>query len=239
MTATALAPTAAPAADVPVAPATPFRRRALAVSTVVGGLLTAAGFAATEWESGTDKLSYLDSLVVDPLRSQVAAVLLHFGYCALVPMLLVLAIMTRRTWRVAGNVGLALSMLGALSLPGLLVTDFYDMAIRQNLPADQAVAVSDAAQALPLGVLISGPMIMLTFVGMILLSVAAWRAGFFHWTAALLVVVANVLPMAAPVGALPNIAMGACLGLFMVLVGVAGLRMTDQEWVSGTRGAGR
>jgi hypothetical protein len=237
MTTTVLAPSALPA--VAVAPATPFRRRALAATAVAGGLVTTAGFVATVWETGTDKLSYLDSLVVDPLRSQLAAVLLHFGYCAIVPVLLVLGIMTRQRWRVAGNVGLALSMIGALSLPGLLVTDFYDLAIRQNLPADQAVVVSDAAQNLPLALFIAGPMILLTFVGMILLSVAAWRAGFFHWTAGLLVVAANVIPIVVPIGAVQGISQGVCLGLFMVLVGIAAFRMTDQEWVSGARGAGR
>lgn len=53
-----------------VPPATRFRRRAMGAAAVVGGLLTAAGFAATVWETGPDKLAYLDSLVVDPLRSQ-------------------------------------------------------------------------------------------------------------------------------------------------------------------------
>ena len=75
------------------------------------------------------------------------------------------------------------------------------LAIRQSLPHEQAAAVSDAAEHLPLAGLIGGPLIMLTFVGMTVL--------------------------------------GALLGLFMVLVGVAAWRMTDQEWVSGVPGAGR
>ena len=101
---------AAPTTFVP--PATRFRRRAMGAAAVVGGLLTAAGFAATVWETGPDKLAYLDSLVVDPLRSQVAAVLLHYGYMGIVPMLLALAAMTRSRWRIGGNIGLALSLPG-------------------------------------------------------------------------------------------------------------------------------
>lgn len=46
-----------------------------------------------------------------------------------------------------------------------------------------------------------------------------------------------MLPMVVPFGTLPNIISGAGLGLFLILVGVAALRMTDEEWVSGRKGA--
>ena len=217
-----------------VAPATRFRRRAMGAAAVVGGLLTAAGFAATVWETAPGKQAYLESLVVDPLRSQVAAVLLHYGYMGIVPMLLALAAMTRSRWRIGGNIGLALSLPGAFAVTGMLVTDFYDLAIRQSLPAEQAVAVSDAAQELPLAALVGGPLIMLTFVGMTVLGVSAWRAGFFHW-AMVLPVPLSVATIALPTGAVQGITQGALLGLFMVLVGVAAWRMSDEEWVTGLR----
>jgi hypothetical protein len=221
-----------------IAPATRFRRQAIATAGVIGGLLTAAGFATTVWETAEGTQAYHDSLVVDPLRSQVAALLLHFGYFGIVPVLLALGIMTRRRWTVVGNIGLALSMGGALALPGLLVTDFYDIAIRQSLPAEQAAAVSDAAAALPLAAFVGGPLIMALFAGMVVLGVAAWRAGFFHWAFALLVVVSFAIPFVTPIGALQGIAQGACLALFMIAAGVAAFRMTDEEWVTGARGAG-
>ena len=225
-----------PTATAPfVPPATRFRHRATGAAAIVGGLLTAAGFAATVWETGPDKLAYLDSLVVDPVRSQVAAVLLHYGYMGIVPMLLALAAMTRSRWRIGGNIGLALSLPGALAVTGMLVSDFYDLAIRQSLPAEQAVAVSDAAQDLPLAGLVGGPLIMLTFVGMTLLGVSAWRAGFFHW-AMVLPVPVSVATIALPPGPVQGITQGALLGLFMVLVGVSALRMADEEWVTGLRG---
>jgi hypothetical protein len=43
---------------------------------VIGGLLTAAGFATTVWEVGEGTQAYHDSLVANPFRSQVAALLL-------------------------------------------------------------------------------------------------------------------------------------------------------------------
>jgi len=76
---------------------------------------------------------------------------------------------------------------------------------------------------------------MLTFVGMTVLGLSAWRAGFVHW-AMVLPVPASVATIALPVGAVQGITQGALLGLFMVLVGVAAWRMTDEEWVTGLRG---
>ena len=108
------------------------------------------------WETAPGKPAYPDSLVVDPLRSQIAAVLLHYGYVGIVPMLLALAAMTRSRWRIG----------------------------------------SDAAEELPLAALIG----VLTFVGMTVLGVAAWRAGFFPW-AMVLPVPASVATIALPVGA--------------------------------------
>ena len=217
-----------------VPPATRFRRRAMGAAAVVGGLLTAAGFAATVRETGPEKLAYLDSLVVDPLRSQVAAVLLHYGYMGIVPMLLALAAMTRSRWRIGGNIGLALSLPGAFAVTGMLVTDFYDLAIRQSLPAEQAVGVSNAGRGAP--------------------ARRARRRSADHAhvrghdRARRRGVAGRVLPLGhgaagarlgrdhrLPVGAVQGITQGALLGLFMVLVGVAAWRMTDEEWVTGLR----
>ncbi|MBN9109193.1 MAG: hypothetical protein J0I34_10440 [Pseudonocardia sp.] len=220
-----------------VAPATRFRRRAIGTVAIVGGVLTAAGFAATVWEASASKADYLASLVSDPLRSQLAAVLLHFGYMAFIPVLVAFAAMTRRRWRVGGTIGIGLSAIGALALPGLLVTDFYDMAMRQTLPADLAVRASDAAQELPLGALVGGPFIMVMFVGFLVATIAAWRAGFAHWVMALPLVVGVALPIVLGVDPIANIASGACLGLFLVSVGVAALRMSDAQWVTGRRDA--
>lgn len=240
MTATTVPATGVPTpVEVPVAPATRFRRRAMGAAGVIGGLLTAAGFAATVWETEAGTLAYLDSFVVDPVRSQVAALLLHYGYFGIVPVLLALGIMTRRRNRVAGNVGLALSLPGALALPGLLITDFYDLAIRQALPAEQAVALADSVHELELAGFIAGPIILATFVGMTVLGVAAWRAGFFHWLPTLLVPASVIAVMIIPIGMTSGMVQGVGLAVFMVWAGIAALRMTDQEWVSGARGAGR
>lgn len=227
-----------PASAVP--PGTGFRRRAVGLSAAVGGLLVAAGFATTVWETGEGTLAYLDSLTVDPLRSQVAAVLLFFGYMGITPTLLTLAAMTRRRGRVLGTLALVLSWIGTLALPGLLVTDFYDLSIRQHLAPDVAVRVSEGAQNLPLAAFLGGPTIMLVFLGLALGAVAGWRAGFLHWSLGLTIVASVGLTMvpALRYSAVASIVGGALLGLYLLVVGVRALRMSDREWLTGARECG-
>ena len=56
---------------------------------------------------------------------------------------------------------------------------------------------------------------------------------------AVLPVPAPVATLFLPIGALQGITQGALLGLFMMMAGLTALRTTDEEWVSGVRGAGR
>lgn len=207
-----------------------FRRRAMAVSIGVGAALTFAGFATTNWEGTSSKADYLHSLSKAPVQSQVAAVLLHFGYMGFLPMLLALGVFARRRAVKLGHVGLGLGLLGALSLPGLLVTDFYDLAIGQHLPTDKAVEVSDAAQNYGWAIAIGGPIVMGVFLGMLLLLVAAWRARFLGWWPPLLLVAGLVVTF-TPKLLFAVIGSGA-VAVVMLTVALRVWRTSDDEWAT-------
>lgn len=235
MTATASEPTTL---VTPVPPGTRFRRIGVGLAALAGGLVTMAGFAATVWETEASTTAYLDSLVVDPFRSQVAAVLLSLGYMGLIAVVTALGAMSRVRWAIAGRVGLVLALPGAIVLPGILVVDFYDIAIRQTLPAEQAVAVSDAAAALPLAPLMGGVFIPLMCLGLVVLAVVAQRNRFLQAVAVLPMIVAFFTISDSP-GPVFGWITGATFLILMAAVGIAALRMTDEEWVGGSRGAGR
>ena len=78
-------------------------------------------------------------------RPSIAALLLHFGYLLLLPAALGIMHLARRSTPKVAHIGGILAVIGLATLPGLLVTDYYDLALAQALPRAQSVAIADAA----------------------------------------------------------------------------------------------
>jgi hypothetical protein len=152
-------------------------RRTTAICLVAAAAISVAGFAATPWESEHTVRSYHDALAAHPDQSQVSAVLLHFGYLLFAPAAVgILALMAPRGgWLL--RIGAVLAVLGMTTLPGLLITDAYDLALAQELPRATGVMVSEAAGELPLSTILGLPAIAGTVLGLWVLSIGLWRAG--------------------------------------------------------------
>lgn len=154
--------------------ASPWRRPAATLNLVGAGAFL-AGLALTPWESENTTRAYHDALAASPGQAEVAALTLHFSYALLAAgaFALIGVLGGSRSWWL--RIGAALVVLGATTMPGLLVTDAYDLALAQELPRETSVAVSDAAgESAILGVI--GATAMLGFVvGPVLVWVAAWR----------------------------------------------------------------
>lgn len=201
--------------------------RFTSIAWIVAGVLTLAGMLATPWEATTGTADYLTTLGSHATQGQVAAVLLHFGYLALVPAFFGLYWLLRDTpgrLRTAGGV---LAVFGAIGLPGLLVVDFYAIALYENLPIDQAVKIEEAAAGMPGAAIVAMTAALPMMLGAILLFVAAARAKALPWWMAAVMAVSMVAPMAGA----PALAIASGVGVMAVAVGIA-VRLTR----SGDRG---
>lgn len=164
-----------------------FDRVGAALAALAAGPLILAGFLTTVWEDDGSTTAYLATYLVDPARSQVAAVLLHFAYLLFLPVLLGIASVSHAAPRLRAA-GLVATVVGASTLPGLLITDFYALALVQELSLAQAVAVEERVGAYPGALLIFLPTLVGLALAMALLGAAAWRSGFLPaWSAGLLV----------------------------------------------------
>jgi hypothetical protein len=214
-----------------------FSRLIAAFALIVGPLVVLAGMIATPWEDEATTASYHDALAAHPGQAEIAATLLHFGYLLLLPAALGIMHLARRASPKLAHIGGLLSVLGLATLPGLLVTDFYDLALAQHLPREQSVLISDATQdswaAAVMGLSAIAPM----FFGLIILMVAASRAGITQRWAPVASAIAWLLPFVSGTGLIPAVA-GATiiLGMFGA-IGLKVARMSDQAWAE--RPAGR
>lgn len=172
-------------------------RRATAAYLLSGAVVSAVGFAVTPWEDEQTTRSYLDAMAANPTRAQISALLLHLGYLLLVAGAFGILATLARSGGLAMKIGGVLTVVGATTMPGLLMTDAYDMAIAKELPRDVGVRVSDAAGELAMSSVILIVAMLGFIVGGALLVIALWRAKQVPGIAPILVVLGWVVPMAA------------------------------------------
>lgn len=196
------------------------------------GALIFAGFVATPWQGSSATIATMRTYLAHPMQTQIAAVLLHFGYLLLIPAAFALARLARRGARRLSHTGLVLSVLGA-GLSGLLVTDFYELAMAQHLPLATAVSLADSTKHYALGFgLIGLTSNVGAILGLVLLAVAAWRARWVSWLPAAAILAGWVVAFMGNTLLFGGVGSGlVCVGL--ALLGARVLRADDAEWEAG------
>lgn len=154
----------------------PQWRRPLAALQTAGAALFLAGIAATPWEEERTVAAYHDALAASPQQAQVAALLLWAAFALLgaAAFALLGTLGVPRSWPT--RIGAACVVLGATTLPGLLMTDAYDLALAQALPRTESAPISEAVDPMFLSAVLglAGGMLGL-LVGPTILWWAAWR----------------------------------------------------------------
>jgi hypothetical protein len=206
-----------------------FSRIVAAVALLLAPIVTLAGMLATPWEKEATTASYHDALAAHPTQAGVAALILHFGYLLLLPAALGIMHLARRSTPKVAHVGGLLAVIGLASLPGLLVTDYYDLALAQNLPRAESVKIADASMTWPAGVMLATTIAPM-FFGLVTLMVAAVRAGVARFWAPIAVAVGWILPFASGTGLVPAAAGAALIGVALIPLGLKVARMSDQTW---------
>jgi hypothetical protein len=175
------------------------RQGAVVVAPVLAAILIVAGFFL---DPAIDKSGreLAREYAEHPAREQVSALAFHFAFALLsIPAVaLIVAVRGRGVW--LANLAAFLACLGMTTLPGFLLTDFYDIAIYGELGGDAWDTVNDRLEELPgaavmfltgvLGFLLALPVALL----------AAWRAGLLHWWPAALVFAGSIAAQAVPEG---------------------------------------
>jgi hypothetical protein len=209
-----------------------FRRTALGLCLIAGPLLALVGGLVTPWETADTTAAYLTALVESPARAQVSAVLLYFGYLLMAVGVFGMMHLLRRRAVVLGHVAGALAVWGWVSLPGMLSEDFYDLSLSASADRQAAIEISDRAGGVR-GLGRHGHPVLLGIVGLFLLVLALWRAGFVPvWTTVVLFVGTAVSFVGPPNAVFFTIGSAAWL-VALGHVGTKMLRMTDEEWERG------
>ena len=204
--------------------AKPLSRRITGICLIAAPVLTLAGLILTPYQSRSGIRSYQDTLVAHPTQAQIAAIVLEVGAILFVPATFGLIAHARPAPRWLRAPGAVLAVIGAAILPGLLVTDIYDLAIAQELPRGLSVALENHAGNSVSAVIMTAPGVIAGVIGTALLIAAAWRAGLAPAWASPLVIAGYLIGRAPALG--PAIVGGV---LLVIACGVVGRRLLQTE----------
>jgi hypothetical protein len=152
-----------------------FRRAALIALPLVAAVLIVAGvFLDPDIDASGRELA--EEYADNPGVTQLSALSFHFAFVAWAPLVFALVGLVRGRGAWLANVAAILAVLGATTLPGFLIVDFYDIAIIDTVGGEAYDDVIDRLEELP-----GATVIFVTgFLGHLLcLPVAlfaAWRA---------------------------------------------------------------
>ncbi|MFI6792993.1 hypothetical protein ACIBG4_37235 [Nonomuraea sp. NPDC050383] len=207
-----------------------FRRVAAGTVLIVAPLLQAVAVVVDPgtWGDDREAVSYGDN----PALAQTESALYHWSWMLMAVAALGLAHLTRRKATRLGHIAGAATVIGYISTSALLMSDPVEWWLGRHYPPEQAQKILDEMLNLP-GVVIGFhmPWIFFAVLGLPLLTVAVWRAGFVGWWVPLLVFIGYVAsfpleygPATVAFWALPVIGLG--------WTGLKILRMGDEAWVA-------
>jgi hypothetical protein len=165
---------AAPEAGTTLKPHSRVRRVGGGLSLVASGALICASLLMIPYENQSPA-EYLQTGVDHRANILWAAVVLHFGFLLLLPAALTLVRLARRNNPKTSLVAMLLAGLGS-GLSGIIVVDFYDVALANGLPADEALRIFDLAGSYGQAGIIIATTVFPMAVGINLAVYAAWRA---------------------------------------------------------------
>ncbi|MFF4623738.1 hypothetical protein [Nonomuraea jabiensis] len=207
-----------------------FRRIAAGALLIVAPLLQAVAVVVDPGTWGDDREAV--SYGANPALAQTESALYHWSWMLMAVAALGLAHLTRRRATRLGHVATGMTVIGYLSMSALLMIDPVEWWLGQHHQPEEAQRILDEMLNLP-GVIIGFqmPWMFFAILGLPLLAVAVWRAGFVGWWVPLLVFVGYDVSFPIPYGPLtvlfwilPVVALG--------WTGLKILRMGDEAWAA-------
>jgi hypothetical protein len=195
-----------------------FRRMLAISSLLLAPVLMVAGVLVAPFEETKTDAAYLAAVASDTAGAELSAFLLHLGFLLLVPSIWAMAWLLGERSPVLGNLGLALGTLGAIGNSGIVLMDFSDIALVQELSLADAVdvyAAVDSSWGFVLSAMLGIPLLA---IGLLLLAVALCRAGELRWPILGVVPAAVVLGMVLPTGRWEPLVVFAATGVLLVAV---------------------
>ncbi|WP_164200096.1 hypothetical protein [[Micrococcus luteus] ATCC 49442] len=211
-----------------------FSRITTAAGLFAGALGMLAGMALTPWEPEDSAASMIQTISANQVQGEVAPLFLHYGMVFLSISVLGLMTMIRHRAVVWGRAAGLLAFVGLVNLSGMLLVDWFAIALGQSgMPIADAVGILEKS-ATPLNMAAwQIPGIIGVYAGLPLFLLALWRNGFIPWWPAVAVAAFIIASMILPATLAASVLGAVPYAAALSFVGWKTLATADAAWVEG------
>jgi hypothetical protein len=165
-----------------VSSAVSFRRAALVAAPLIAAVLLVAGvFLDPDIDASGRELA--EEYAESPGVTQLSALSFHFAFAMWAPLVFALVGLVRGRGAWLADLAAVLAVLGATTLPGFLLVDFYDIAIVDVAGGETWERVTDRIEELPGATVLFVTGFFAHLLCLPVALIAAWRAGLVPlWT---------------------------------------------------------
>ncbi len=206
-----------------------FRRSLAAIGLVLGPLALLIA-SIVEPDTSDDGAAYLAEVAKHTGALQVSTILYLIGFTALVAGVIGIVHMIRERGVVLAHVAGLVAAVGLVFFVGLVATGVYDLSLAENAARAEAVKAYDGVDDYVVSYFVFIPALLGTFLGLLLLSVAAWRARFAPTWVPIVVFLGFVLVIAGDSSKAVNVIGNLLLLAGFGFMGVKLFGLTDEEW---------
>jgi hypothetical protein len=153
--------------------------------------------------------------------------LIHYGFALFAPVAYAMVGLVRRRGAWIANLAGLLAVLGLSTLPGLVLLDYFSVAVAQVAGLAAAVNASDVAEKLPGFAAVTAPAFISSILAVPVAALALWRARLVAWWLPLVAAAALIGPNFLPG---PAIVAFSVMAVGMVIVGWALWRIPAVAW---------
>jgi hypothetical protein len=153
--------------------------------------------------------------------------LIHYGFALFAPVAYAMVGLVRRRGAWIANLAGLLAVLGLSTLPGLVLLDYFSVAVAHVAGLEAAVNLEDAIEKLPGFAAVTIPAVISSILAVPVATLALWRARLVAWWLPLLAAIAFIGPNFLPG---PAIVAFSVMAVGTVIVGWALWRIPAVAW---------
>jgi hypothetical protein len=192
-----------------------FRRWAVILAAGLSGVIVLISILVEPAPDAEGAREIIQAYAANERAQGLHTNLIHYGFALFAPVAYAMVGLVRRRGAWIANLAGLLAVLGLSTLPGLVLIDYFSVAVEHVAGLDAAVNAEGAVENLPGFAALSVPAFISSILAVPVATLALWRARLVAWWIPLVAAAAPFAPNFLPGPAIVTFSVGAVSGLIL------------------------